>query len=185
MMKGGAGLMKRIAKQSSSSPTAGTEGTRARVPPTILIVWGSLMAGVVAWLLATTLKLQRHVIMLEGLIASGKPGPALGETSPSSNRHPPRASARAQGASLAAGLARLDPRQNVQQRRAVPPRAAPPVAHVPDDEDLADVDDAATDATGDDVPRVEDVTEKMSADAASDDDDDDDDENDEGMPPRR
>ena len=41
-------------------------------PPMIMIVWGSVFAGVVAWLAVTVMKLQRQMMILEGLIATKK-----------------------------------------------------------------------------------------------------------------
>ena len=149
-------------------------------PPMLMIVWGSVFAGVLAWLTVTVMKLQRQLMILEGLIATRKNndprrpgvGPPAKQTPPSVEsaigkmfgRRPPTASRQPPNRQPPPPTPSKRPAQR-PVRNLDPPSQPPPM---PPQNSLDEIDDE--DEIHSDDERVQELPENMQTIEEEDDD---------------
>ena len=91
-------------------------------PPMLMILWGSVFAGVLAWLTVTVMKLQRQLMVLEGLLVTKRPGDNTKR--PMGGRPPPPPPN--QGNPLEGAIGQLFGRRAPPPSRKPPPKQVPP-----------------------------------------------------------
>ena len=130
-------------------------------PPMIMIVWGSIFAGAIAWLTVTVIKLQRQLMIIEGLIATRKSNDSR---RPVGGKQPPHNPSNPLDGALGQLFGRrAPPRQpSTRQTPKQPTQRMQPPAHpapMPPQKSLDEID--SEDEINSDDERVQEIPPKM------------------------